>query len=60
MLFGDLLNRLVEHQVILVGVTQVEMPADEIKRKPAEELIINPRRDYPLRAGDNILVVAFS
>ncbi len=60
MLFGDLLNRLIERQVILVGVTRVEMSKDEKKRDSNEDFIINPIHDYLLRSGDNILVVAFS
>ena len=60
MSFGDLLNRLIEHQVILVGVTRVEIPKNKTEQKPKEKFIINPKRDYLLRKGDNILVVAFS
>jgi voltage-gated potassium channel len=59
--FGQLLNHLIEHQVILVGVTRVEAPEAETKQlKLEEEFIINPGSDYQLRRGDNILVVAFS
>jgi len=59
--FGKLLNDLIEHQVILVGVTRADTPEVGTKQlKVKEGFIINPRGDYQLRKGDNILVVAFS
>ncbi len=59
--FRNLLNHLIEHQVILVGVTRTEVPKAGTKRfELKEEFIINPEGDYQLRKGDNILVVAFS
>lgn len=59
MTFKKLLNNLIEHQVILVGITRTKMP--ESATKPLkEEFIINPGGDYQLRKGDDILVIAFS
>jgi Trk K+ transport system NAD-binding subunit len=59
--FGKLLNHLIEHQVILVGITRAEMwEAGTTQPKLEERFIINPGSDYQLEKGDNILVVAFS